>query len=87
MEVPWVDRSPAEIVREHVRLTVQPFDAPPDRDQLMALLEQIGSEDMLLFATDFPHWQFDGDAVLPGGLPEDVVRKIMLDNRCAVIQD
>ncbi len=80
MEVPWVDRSPAEIVREHVRLTVQPFDAPPDRDQLMALLEQIGSEDMLLFATDFPHWQFDGDAVLPGGLPEDVVRKIMLDN-------
>ena len=28
-EVPWVDRSPIEIVREQVRLTVQPLDAPP----------------------------------------------------------
>ena len=27
-EVPWVDRPPAEIVRDHVRLTIQPFDAP-----------------------------------------------------------
>ena len=31
-EVPWVDRSPAEIVRDHVRLTIQPFDAPDDPD-------------------------------------------------------
>ena len=29
-EVPWVDRSPAEIVRDHVRLTIQPLDGPPD---------------------------------------------------------
>ena len=31
-EVPWVDRSPAEIVRDHFRLTIQPFDAPDDAD-------------------------------------------------------
>src|SRR5947208_89276 len=28
-EVPWIDRSPEEFVRDHVRLTIQPFDAPP----------------------------------------------------------
>ena len=29
-EVPWVDRPPSEIVRDRVRLTVQPMDAPAD---------------------------------------------------------
>ena len=27
-EVPWIDRAPAEIVRDHVRFTLQPFDLP-----------------------------------------------------------
>ena len=27
-EVPWVSRSPAEIIRDNFRLTIQPFDAP-----------------------------------------------------------
>ena len=27
-EVPWIDRAPAEIIREHVRVTLQPVDAP-----------------------------------------------------------
>ena len=29
-EVPWVRRLPSDYIREHVRLTLQPFDAPPD---------------------------------------------------------
>lgn len=29
-EVPWVERRPSEIIRECVRLTTPPFDAPPD---------------------------------------------------------
>ena len=28
-EVPWVDQVPAEIIREHVRLTLHPLDLPP----------------------------------------------------------
>lgn len=80
MEIPWVDRSPAEIVRSHVRLTLQPVDAPPRPDQLERLLEHMGSDELLLFSTDYPHWQFDGASVLPEGLPAGLVRKIMVDN-------
>ena len=40
-------------------------------DALGATLEHIGSDRMLLFSTDYPHWQFDGDDVLPDGLPAD----------------
>ena len=35
-EVPWLEKSPAAYAREHVRLTIQPFDAPPRADQLAA---------------------------------------------------
>ena len=78
-EVPWLDRSPAEIIRDHVRLTLQPIDAP-DGEMLLRTLDHIGSDRMLLFSTDFPHWQFDGDDVLPEGLPDETLRRIMVDN-------
>ena len=79
-EVPWIDRAPADIIRERVRLTLQPVDAPSDAKLLMRTLEQIGSDRMLLFSTDYPHWQFDGDEALPDGLPDETVRKVLIDN-------
>jgi uncharacterized protein len=79
-EVPWVDRAPSDFVRDHVRFTIQPTDQPPDPGQLARVIEQIGSDRVLLFSTDYPHWQFDGDAALPEGLSPTLVRKIMVDN-------
>jgi hypothetical protein len=38
------------------------------------------SDELLLFSTDYPHWQFDGDAALPDGISPALVRKIMVDN-------
>ena len=38
------------------------------------------SDELLLFSTDYPHWQFDGDAALPEGLSAELVGKIMIDN-------
>ena len=38
------------------------------------------SDELLLFSTDYPHWQFDGDAVLPEAMSPDLVRKVMIDN-------
>jgi uncharacterized protein len=79
-EIPWVDGSPTEIVRDNVRLTLQPVDAPPRAEQFERLMDHMGSDAILLFSTDYPHWQFDGDAALPEGLPPALVRKIMVDN-------
>jgi hypothetical protein len=80
-EVPWIDRPPAEIVRAHVRLTLQPVDVPRDDPQRLArVLEHVGSDRMLLFATDYPHWQFDGEDVLPDGLSDETVRRLTIDN-------
>jgi predicted TIM-barrel fold metal-dependent hydrolase len=80
MEVPWLDRSPAEVVRSNVRLTIQPCDAPPSAQMFEKLMQHMDSEELLVFSTDYPHWQFDGQDVLPAGLPPSLVHKIMIDN-------
>ena len=82
-EVPWVDRSPADIVRDHVRLTIVPFDAPPDAEVVERIVDHLRSDDILLYASDYPHWQFDGDDALPPGLPEGLRRKILVENPLA----
>jgi uncharacterized protein len=82
-EVPWVDRSPADIVRDHVRLTIAPFDAPSDPDVVERMIDQLRSDDILLYASDYPHWQFDGDDAIPPGVPAGLRRKILVDNALA----
>ena len=80
-EVPWLDRPPAEIVRDQVRLTVQPFDAP--RDAVLRILAQLRSDSMLLWASDWPHWQFEGDEAIPPGIPDALLPHLLRDNALA----
>ncbi len=63
-----------------MRLTLQPFDAPPDAASVMRLIDHIGSDEMLLFSTDYPHYQFDGADPIPEGLDKGLAQKIMADN-------
>jgi predicted TIM-barrel fold metal-dependent hydrolase len=79
-ETPWLEEQPAQTIRRNVRLTLQPFDAPPTRDMLTKFLEQLGSEEMLLFSSDYPHWHYDGDDAMPDGMPEHLIRRICIDN-------
>ncbi|GLR87532.1 amidohydrolase family protein [Bradyrhizobium iriomotense] len=81
-EVPWVDRWPSEIIRDHLRFTIQPFDAA-DATAVAQTIDRIGSDAVLLFSTDYPHWQFDGDDVLPDGLPPDSFKAVLIDNALA----
>jgi hypothetical protein len=82
-DAPWVDRPPADILRDRVRLTLQPFDAPEDPARVRATLNHIDGEKMLLFSTDFPHWQFDGDNALPPGLPPEMLPALLSGNALA----
>jgi predicted TIM-barrel fold metal-dependent hydrolase len=79
-EVPWVTRPPSEIVREQVRLATQPAE-DLTRDELLKVVDLIGSEDVLMFATDYPHFDFDSPLrSLPPRLPESLERKILYEN-------
>lgn len=79
-EVPWVDRPPAEIIRDHVCVTLQPTDAPPTAADMARLLDMLGGDAMLLFSTDYPHRQFDGADPWPAGFSDALKRRLLIDN-------
>jgi len=83
VEVPWVKEAPAHVIREHVRMTSQPFDGPDDAADLERALSHLLSDDMLLFSSDYPHWHFEGFDVLPAGLPEKLLDKVLRGNALA----
>jgi predicted TIM-barrel fold metal-dependent hydrolase len=83
--VPWVKRPPSEYIREHVRLTVQPLDAPDDTDQLLRVVDQLGSDDMLLYASHYPRVHAaDAEERLIRHLPETAARKVRSENARAL---
>ena len=62
--VPWTDRSPEEVVRDQVRFSLTPIDGP-DTDQLRRVIDHLGSDQVILFSTDYPHNQFEGADPFP----------------------
>jgi len=80
-EVPWNKQVPSEYVKERMKFSLQPLDASPDPRHMTMLLDQLGSDDLLMFSTDYPHWQFDTpEQALPVGLSETQRRKILSEN-------
>jgi uncharacterized protein len=80
-EVPWTRQAPSAYVREHVRIALQPVDGPLEAGRLLALVDQLGSEDMLMFSTDYPHAHTEeGLAALPAGLSDALRGKILSGN-------
>ena len=48
---------------------------------MMDIMDMIGCDEFLLFATDYPHWDFDApDRSIPAGLSHDLRRRIMSTN-------
>ncbi len=57
-ETPLLTRPPSSYVRDQVWLTTQPIEEPDPPEALRDLIGWIGW-DKLIFATDYPHWDFD----------------------------
>jgi len=58
-EVPWVKRRPSAYVNERVRFTTQPCEEPPDPKHFEMILDLIGGYELMLFSSDYPHWDYD----------------------------
>jgi predicted TIM-barrel fold metal-dependent hydrolase len=56
---PWLERSPSEYIMDHILLSTQPIEEPENRAHLRAILDMFPVEKMLMFSSDYPHW--DGD--------------------------
>ncbi len=79
-EVPWIKRKPSQHMRDRVRLSTQPSE-DLTAQQLLQVLDMVESDEVLVFSTDYPHFDFDNpDRALPPGLPSDLRRKIFFEN-------
>lgn len=79
-EIPWVDRLPSAVIREHCRFTLQPVDAPEDPRRLRETMEMLGSDEMLLFSSDWPHWHAEEEEPVPPGLSPEAERRLLSGN-------
>ena len=60
-EIPWVSDPPgSHRARPGAPDAAAVRRAAATPAAVMRLMEHIGSDEMLLFSTDYPHWQFDG---------------------------
>ena len=83
IEVPWIRKLPSAHIRERLRLSTQPTeDISPA--QWEALIDLMGTDEILVFSTDYPHFDFDDpDAAIPRALPDSLREKIMWKNAAA----
>jgi predicted TIM-barrel fold metal-dependent hydrolase len=84
-EVPFLKRPPSEYIRKHMWATTQPMEEPTNPKHLLQVIEHLGSDDMLMFSTDYPHWDFDDpDRAFQVRLPSELKRKIFYENARAL---
>ena len=84
VETPHLTRLPSEYIRDQLWLTTQPMEEPTHRPHVLDAIDWIGW-DRLLFATDYPHWDYDDPAqVLPMPIAEEKKRGFFLNNAVAL---
>lgn len=80
VEVPWIKKLPSEHCRERLRLSTQPTEDISSEDW-MKLIDLMGTDDILVFSTDYPHFDFDDpNAAIPKSLPQGTREKILWKN-------
>jgi predicted TIM-barrel fold metal-dependent hydrolase len=77
---PWLDRPPSAIIREHVRLSTQPLEEPPNSKHFQMMLEMFDAENMLMFSSDYPHWDGDTPDFVARTFPEAMRAKVLAEN-------
>lgn len=62
-EAPLLNRRPSEYIKE-MYFGTQPMEQPPDLEYFEKTLEVIDAPSQLMYASDFPHWDFDRPSVI-----------------------
>ncbi|MAS37413.1 MAG: amidohydrolase [Anaerolineaceae bacterium] len=80
MTTPWIDRPPSEIIQEHVLLTTQPLEEPDRTRHFHQTLDMFDAGNMLMFSSDYPHWDGDMPDFAANAFPEPMRARVMAEN-------
>jgi len=79
-QTPWVQKAPSEYVFEHCRFTTQPMETGEGPASLLTVFEWARAEQTLMFASDYPHWDFDSPEKSLPRMPEELQRRVFSEN-------
>jgi predicted TIM-barrel fold metal-dependent hydrolase len=79
-EVPWLRQKPSAYLRDHVRLSTQPIEEPPDPTHLRQLFAMFDAEHLLMFSSDYPHWDGDTPDFAMRGFSDDFKHRVLASN-------
>ena len=79
-EIPNVRRRPSEYLAEHVRFTTQPIDEPARLKDLDVIFDWYDYSRLLLFSTDYPHWDFDNPHTVLSRFPAAIRERVAYRN-------
>lgn len=79
-EVPWLKQLPSEYIKRHFAITTQPIEEPEQPQHLVQLIEMCGADRMLMFASDYPHWDFDSPTEALNPLPKAMKERVFSKN-------
>jgi predicted TIM-barrel fold metal-dependent hydrolase len=82
--VPWLKRMPSEYIRDHCLFSTQPIEEPDDPKDLISIFDMIDAENILMFSSDYPHWDNDMPTEILKRLSPDARQKIFNGNAKAL---
>ncbi len=83
MEAPLLEKNPEEYIRESCYVSTQPLGEPLSPKHMHHLIDVVGA-DNIMFASDYPHWDFDHpdglDRHLREMFDEEQRQKVLFEN-------
>src|SRR5919202_304329 len=79
-EVPHLKKLPSEYILGNCYFSTQPIEEPDERRHLVQMFEMLHAEKTVIFASDYPHWDFDNPLTVLSFLPPAMKRRIFVEN-------
>jgi predicted TIM-barrel fold metal-dependent hydrolase len=77
---PWIKRRPSEYVAEHFTFTTQPLDETTNSAEMAAMFGIKDLDRMLLFSSDYPHYDADNPQVILNKVPQTMQAQVRYQN-------
>jgi predicted TIM-barrel fold metal-dependent hydrolase len=85
--VPFLEERPSEYMKRQMWFATQPLEEPDDNAHFVQTMLHFGGEDRTVFASDWPHHDFDHpDALLTLPLSPQQRRKVMGENAASLFR-
>jgi predicted TIM-barrel fold metal-dependent hydrolase len=83
--VPFLEQRPSDYIKERMWFSTQPIEEPDNPKDLVATIDLLGGPERILFASDWPHHDFDHPrTIMKLPMPAAAKRQIMGENAMQV---